>query len=130
LKRVSGITLLDEREGDGKAAQKGDRLLYNSRMFLNKGDEVPFNTRQAAYLPHGMLRVEGGVTFTDHTIVLGRRQTIAGIERALIGMKTGGNRKVRISPHLAYREKGVPSLIPPHAVLVVEVWLREIVQNA
>jgi FKBP-type peptidyl-prolyl cis-trans isomerase len=28
--------------------------------------------------------------------------------------------------HLAYRHEGIPSLIPPHAVLIVELWLREI----
>jgi FKBP-type peptidyl-prolyl cis-trans isomerase len=74
-----------------------------------------------------MLRVEAGVTLVDHTIVLGRRQVIAGLELALMGMKVGGYRKVRIGPHLAYREKGIPDLIPPNAVLVVELWLRMII---
>ena len=56
-------------------------------------------------------------------MALGRRQVIVDIEQALIGMKAGGYRKVRISPHLAYREEGVPGLIPPGAVLAVEVWV-------
>ncbi len=73
-----------------------------------------------------MIRVADGVTFIDHTIVLGQRQAIAGVEHALIGMKAGGYRKVRISPHLAYRDKGIPDLIPANAVLVVELWVREI----
>jgi FKBP-type peptidyl-prolyl cis-trans isomerase len=42
-------------------------------------------------------------------------------------MKAGGYRKVRVSPHLAYRDKGIPDLIPPDAVLVVELWLRAII---
>jgi FKBP-type peptidyl-prolyl cis-trans isomerase len=54
---------------------------------------------------------------------------MAGIEHALRGMKAGGYRKVRISPHLAYREKGLSNLIPPQAVLTVEVWLRHIIQE-
>jgi FKBP-type peptidyl-prolyl cis-trans isomerase len=41
-------------------------------------------------------------------------------------MKAGGYRKVRVSPHLAYREKGIAGLIPENAVLVIEIWLREI----
>ena len=53
----------------------------------------------------------------------------ACVEHALMGMKVGGYRKVRVSPHLAYREKGVPDLIPADAVLIVEVWLREINQK-
>jgi FKBP-type peptidyl-prolyl cis-trans isomerase len=43
-----------------------------------------------------------------------------------LGMNVGGYRKVRISPHLAYRDKGIPGLIPPNAVLIVELWLRGI----
>ena len=73
-----------------------------------------------------MIRVVDGVTFIDHTIVLGQRQAIAGVEHALIGMKAGGYRKVHISPHLAYRDKGIPDLIPTDAVLIVELWMREI----
>ncbi len=66
--------------------------------------------------------------FIDHTIVLGRRQAIAGVEQALMGMRAGGYRKVRVSPHLAYRDKGIPDLIPPNAVLICEIWLRNIVR--
>jgi FKBP-type peptidyl-prolyl cis-trans isomerase len=128
MKRMSGLTLLDEREGTGTPTKKGDRVVYNTRMFLNQGDEVPLNEVQAKRLPKEMVRVEEGTTFVDHTIVLGRRQAIAGVEHALMDMKAGGYRKVRISPHLAYRDLGIPELIPSNAVLVVEIWLRAISQ--
>jgi FKBP-type peptidyl-prolyl cis-trans isomerase len=128
MKRMSGLTLLDEREGTGTPTKKGDRVVYNTRMFLNQGDEVPLNEVQAKRLPKEMVRVEEGTTFVDHTIVLGRRQAIAGVEHALMGMKAGGYRKVRISPHLAYRDLGILELIPSNAVLVVEIWLRAISQ--
>jgi hypothetical protein len=127
MKRLSGLTLLEEREGTGTSANKGVRVVYNSRLFLNKGDEVPLNAKQVEHLPGDLVRVEGGITFVDHTTVLGSRQVIAGIEHALMGMKVGGYRKVRISPHLAYRDKGIPDLIPPDAVLICEIWLRDIV---
>ena len=52
---------------------------------------------------------------------------MAGVEQILMGMKVGGCRKVRISPHLAYRNKGIPDLISPDAVLICEIWLRDIV---
>jgi FKBP-type peptidyl-prolyl cis-trans isomerase len=127
MKRLSGLKLLEEREGEGTPANKGDRVVYNTRMFLTQGEEVPLNTKQAEHLPKGMVRVEGGATFIDHSLVLGRRQAIAGVEHALMGMKAGGYRKVRVSPHLAYRDKGIPDLIPPDAVLICEIWLRDIV---
>jgi FKBP-type peptidyl-prolyl cis-trans isomerase len=130
MKRLSGLKLLEEREGAGSPAKKGDRVVYNTRVFLNQGEEVPLNTKQAEHLPKEMVRVEGGATFIDHSLVLGRRQAIAGVEHALIGMKVGGYRKVRVSPHLAYRDKGIPDLIPPDALLIVELWLRAIVPPA
>jgi len=108
-------------------AEKGDRVVYNSKLFLNKGDEVPLNDIQAKQVPKEMVRVVDGVTLIDSTIVLGRREAMAGVEHALMGMKAGGYRKVRISPHLAYRDKGIPDLIPADAVLICEIWLRDIV---
>lgn len=130
MKRLSGLKLLEEREGEGHPAEKGDRVCYNVRTFLNKGDEVGIQGKQVEQiLDHVKTRVVDGVTLIDHRTVLGSRQVIAGVEHALIGMKVGGYRKVRISPHLAYRDKGVPDYIPPDAVLIVEIWLREIIDR-
>lgn len=127
MTRLSGLKLLEEREGAGMPARKGNRVVYNARIFLNQGDEVPLNDIQALQLPKAIVRVVDGVTLIDHTVVLGRRQAIAGVEHALLGMKVGGYRKVRVSPHLAYRDEGLPTAIPPDAVVIVELWLREIV---
>ena len=104
MKRLSGLKWLEEREGVGTPANKGDRVLFTMRLFLNKGDEVPLNETQAKHLPKEMIRIVDGVTLIDRTIVLGRREAMAGVEQALMGMKVGGYRKFRISPHLAYRD--------------------------
>jgi len=112
MKRLRGLKLLEEREGAGKHA--------------NKGVEAPLNAKQVEHLQKEMIRVEGGVTFVGHKTLLGSRQTMAGVEHALMGMKVGGYRKVRVSPHLAYCDKGIPNLIPPDAVLICEIWLRDI----
>jgi FKBP-type peptidyl-prolyl cis-trans isomerase len=128
MKAKSGIKLLDDREGSGEPAKKGDKVIYNVRIHLNKGDEVPLNERQAEFLPAGMLRTENGRRLVDHELILGKRRAIAGVEYALIGMKRGGYRKVRLSPHLAYRDEGLTDLIPPNAILKVELWLRQIVK--
>ena len=122
----SGINLLAERAGLGRPAQKGDRVIYNLKIFLNKGDEVPLNQRQSEYLPVQMIRMIDGYRFVDHKTVLGSREAMAGVEYSLIGMKTDGYRKVRVSPHLAYRDEGLGDLIPANAVLIVELWLREL----
>ena len=129
MKRLSGLKLLEEQEGEGTPATKGDHVLFHMRLFLNKGDEVPRNERRAEHLPKEMVQVVDGKTLIDRTITLGRREAIAGVEHALMGMKVGGYRKVLISPHLAYRDKGIPDLIPPEAVLIVDIWLRGIVKS-
>ena len=122
-----GINLIEEMEGHGEPARKGDRVVYNIRMFLNKGDEVPINEKQVSLgLPADGIRQADGLVFVDHQTTLGRRSTIAGIEYSLTGMKPGGYRKVKVSPHLAYGEKGVPGLIPANALLVIEIWLRHV----
>jgi FK506-binding nuclear protein len=44
---------------------------------------------------------------------------------AVQGMNVGGYRKVTISAHLAYGEKGIPDIIPPNAKLTVEIKVIE-----
>jgi len=128
MKRLSGIMLLDEQEGTGQVAQKGDHVVYNMRLYLNKGDEVLLNEKQMEHVSKEQIRIQDGITLIDRTVTLGRREVMAGVEHTLIGMTVGGYRKVRISPHLAYRDKGIPDLIPPHAVLVAEIWLRAVLK--
>ena len=85
MKRLSGLKILNEREGEGQPAQKGDRVIYNCRIFLNKGDEVMLNAKQADHLPKDMIRVVDGERFVDRKTVLGSRQTIAGVEPGELG---------------------------------------------
>jgi hypothetical protein len=74
----------------------------------------------------GLVRQTDEGPMLDHRIRLGRRQSVAGIERTLLGMAAGGYREVQIAPHLAYGERGLPGLIPPRALLRVRLWLRDI----
>lgn len=103
---VSGLKVIEETEGTGAAAQKGDTLTFDCAAFLNKGSVV--HERRTERL------------------VLGSRRAIAGLEYALAGMREGGYRKVRISPHLAYGDAGVDGKVLPRAVLVYELWLQTV----
>ncbi len=124
---TKGIALLDEHPGTGRPAAKGDIVIYNARLFLRRGDEVTGDTLSiAAYGAHLPTRVVDGVELIDHRTVLGKRRPIAGIEKSLLGMRSGGYREVRVSPHLAYGEAGLGERIPPHAVLRVQLWVRDI----
>ena len=127
MKIKSGIKLLAEIEGQGEPAKKGDTVIFNWRLYRNRGDEIPIDEQQAEHLPPEMIRHIDGLPLIDHKTILGRRQTMAGVEYSLFDMKPGGYRKVRVSPHLAYRDQGLGESIAPNAVLIVEIWVREIV---
>ena len=66
---------------------------------------------------------------TDPDTLSERRARLSPSKQALLGMKQGGYRKVRVSPHLAYREQGHADLIPPDAVLILELWMRELIRR-
>ena len=100
---LSGIKILEERQGSGAVAEKGDTVSFECAGYLSRGDCIQER------------RLE--------TATLGKREIIAGIEKSLIDMREGGYRRVRISPHLAYRDSGVPGRIPPNAILIYDLTL-------
>jgi len=101
-----GISLVSESVGTGEPVKKGDRVTVRLNGWLNQGDPVQEN-----YVGE---------------IVIGSRAVIHGIEYSLEGMKQGGKRKVKISPHLGYKEAGVKNLIPENAVLVYEIEVLDV----
>ncbi len=98
-----GIKLQSETIGTGREARRGDKVTVRYDLSLNRGDLVQ--------------------SVDSYSFVLGKREVIAGLEYGVEGMRVGGHRQFRASPHLAYREDGVENVIPPNAVLVFAVDL-------
>jgi FKBP-type peptidyl-prolyl cis-trans isomerase len=105
----SGIKLLSETPGTGEPIKKGDTVKVRLNGWLNQGQQIQEN-----YLGR---------------VVVGGREVIPGIDYSIEGMRWGGKRKVKISPHLGYRKAGVENLIPPDAVLVYEIEVLEVKQG-
>jgi len=127
MKETSGLTLLEESEGLGPSASKGDLLVYNFRLFLNKGEEIPVNDiSDESKWPSSLMAEIDGHIFVNYSCRLGKREAITAIEYSLYGMRVGGYRKVKASPHLAYRDQGIPGKVPGNAVVVFKIWLRKL----
>jgi FKBP-type peptidyl-prolyl cis-trans isomerase len=105
-----GIEFEELRPGSGPTAERGQTVTIRYTGFLHRGDKFQEN-----------------ITCTFR---VGSREVIPGLAYGVEGMRVGGRRRVRVSPHLAYGAAGVPGLIPPNAVLTFEVELLEVSVDA
>lgn len=101
-----GIRIIDDQPGTGQPAEKGDTIEVIYELALNRGELVQSRQR--------------------YEMVLGDRNVIAGLNYGIEGMRQGGRRKFKASPHLCYGDSGVPEKIPVSAVLVFDVTLLTI----
>lgn len=58
--------------------------------------------------------------------VFGTGRVIKGWDQGLLGMRTGGKRKLFVPAHLAYGERQVGHLIMPNSNLIFEIHLLEV----
>jgi hypothetical protein len=122
-----GIELVEDIPGRGAKAEKGCQIVYNARFFLRRGDEVTNDPRSIVlYRDQLNIRQIGGVELIDHTTILGKRQPIACVEKSLYGMQAGGFREILASPQLCYGENGIDGIIPPNAMLRVQLWVQDV----
>ena len=96
----SGVKIISEEIGSGAELKKGDRVRVLYDIQLNKGD----------YLAKGQ----------ESVFVIGDREMIAGFRYGLEGIRVGGKRKFRASPHLCYCDLKLER-IPKKAVLIFNV---------
>ena len=106
----SGLIIEDLTEGPGDIASAGQLVAVHYTGWLTDGSK--FDSSKDRNDPF---------EFT-----LGARHVIAGWDEGVQGMKVGGKRKLTIPPELGYGARGAGGVIPPHATLVFEVELLEI----
>jgi hypothetical protein len=124
--RRGSILILEVLEGSGEEAKRSSIDTYNLRAYLNKGDEIEVNTGICP--EHLTSRDDRGILF-NFVCQIGKRDVFPAVEKALLGMKVGGYRKVKSPPQLAYGIAGVPNKVPKDAIVVFEIWLREVHMN-
>ncbi|MGH9257779.1 MAG: FKBP-type peptidyl-prolyl cis-trans isomerase [Vicinamibacterales bacterium] len=107
MKRTrGGVEYEDLKLGDGPIAERGAKVEVRYSLFLNRGDPVQENQ-------HYSFRV-------------GKRRAIPGLELGVEGMRVGGERRLRVGPHLAYRDQAIPGVVPVRAVLEFQVTLLRV----
>ena len=118
----SGLTLLADVPGSGEPVRRQHNYNVRLRMWLHRGEPVRW---KAASGPVGRARLEdnGETLYTELRVE--RRSLANGLFYGIDGMRVGGTRRLEIAPHLAYGERGVPGIIPPNAVLTVEITILE-----
>jgi len=96
----SGIKIISDTAGTGAEIKKGDTVRVRYDIQLNCGD----------YLAQDQ----------ETVFTVGDRELVAGFRYGLEGMRVGGTRKFRASPHLCYRDQELER-IPKNAVLIFHV---------
>lgn len=102
----AGIKIVSETLGAGPELKKGDRVRVRFDCQLNRGDYLVQNSEQ------------------EWTV--GDRSAVAGFRYGIEGMRVGGSRCFRASPHLCYRDMQMDK-IPTNAVLIFDIKSVEII---
>lgn len=116
----SGLTLLIDLEGDGEVIRRQHVYRMRLRMWLSRGEPVRWHMASG---PVGIARLEDNGETLLTELRIDRHSLANGLFYGVEGMRVGGTRRLQISPHLAYGDRGVPGVIPPAAVLTAEVTM-------
>ena len=117
-----GIKLLEDRPGEGDAVERHRIYRVRLKMWLNKGEPVRWG-QPWGLIDRARLEDDGSTLVTD--LRIDRENLIAGLFQGIDGMRVGGRRKIEISPHLAYGDRGIPGRIPPAAAILAEIEFIE-----
>jgi len=118
----SGITQLEDWPGDGALVERQPVYRLRLKMWLNKGEPICWD-HPWGLIDRARLEDDGSTLVTD--LRIDREHLIAGLFQGIDGMRVGGRRKLKISPHLAYGDRGIPGTIPPNAALLAEIEIIE-----
>lgn len=113
-----GIEIIADTPGSGAEIKRQRVYQLRLKLWLNQGDPVRWE-RPWGFIDRARLEDEGATLVTD--LRIDRENLFAGLFQGIAGMRIGGIRKLKISPHLAYGDAGLPGKIPPRAVVIAEI---------
>ncbi|KAJ2006976.1 peptidylprolyl isomerase fpr3 [Coemansia thaxteri] len=104
-----GVVVETQKEGEGSAAKKGQRVGMYYIGKLTNGKVFDQNTKGKPF----WFRLGGG-------------EVIKGWDAGILGMKKGEERRLTIPAPMGYGSRGAPPDIPPHATLVFDIRMVEL----
>ncbi|QHJ11839.1 FK506-binding protein [Paraglaciecola mesophila] len=104
------VNIEDLIVGGGKEAKRGALITVHYRGYLEDGTEFDSSHKNNA----------------PFQVVLSNKRVIQGWILGLAGMKEGGKRKLWVPASLAYGERQIGNMIPPHSDLTFEIELLEV----
>jgi peptidylprolyl isomerase len=104
------LQIEDLVKGTGKVAKRGALITAQYVGWLEDGTEFDSSYKKN----------------TPFQTVLSNKRVIQGWILGLKDMQVGGKRRLRIPAHLAYGERQIGSMIPPHSNLIFEIELLEV----
>lgn len=115
-----GVKILVDVPGSGVPVELHAHYEVRLRIWLSRGDQVRW---RATSIPFDSSRVEDEGTSLLTTLHVHRASVFPGLFYGVEGMRVGGTRRIRVAPHLGYGAAGVPGVIPPNALLIVEITI-------
>lgn len=106
----SQLQITDIVIGTGKEVVKGALVIVNYEGFLDDGSKFDSS-------------IDKGKPFQ---FVIGSGRVIKGWDQGVMGMKVGGKRTLYVPAHLAYGERQIGEIIPPHSNLTFNIELFEV----
>ncbi len=117
-----GIEVITDTPGDGAPVERQHVYQVRLKMWLNKGEPIRWE-HPWGLVDRARLEDDGATLFTD--LRIDRENLFAGLFQGIEGMRIGGARKLKISPHLAYGETGIPGKVPAQALIIAEIEFIE-----
>jgi hypothetical protein len=117
-----GLTMLADITGRADPVRRQHHYRVRFRMRLASGEPVRWQLASIAD-DRASVEEDGETLVTE--VRLSRGALVNGLFTGMDGMRIGGTRRLRLAPHLAYGERGVPGVIPPGATLVTDVTVLE-----